>query len=107
MKYRAQRYPTRYPLKLMVGAVAYNTLVTSVSASGMCLQIDQDLAINQDVKLNCTTGAVAGKVMWARDGKVGVMFNRPLGRMELERVRYGLASSGHAGRTKIGFSELR
>ena len=107
MKYRAPRFPTRYPVKLKIGPVGYRSLVTSVSASGVCLSIDQPVAIGQDVALDCPIGQVRGKVKWATDGKVGVMFNRPLARADLDRIRYGLQANVAARRPKIGFAELR
>lgn len=107
MKYRAQRFPTRYPVKLKIGPVGYKSLVTSVSASGVCLSVDQPFAVGQDVALDCPVGQVRGKVKWSTDDKVGVMFNRPLARADLDRIRYGLQSNVAARRQKIGFAELR
>lgn len=107
MKYRAPRFPTRYPVKLKIGPVGYKSMVTSVSASGVCLCVEHQFAVGQDVALDCPIGQVKGKVRWVTDDKVGVQFNRPLARADLDRIRYGLQSNIAPRHQKIGFAELR
>ena len=107
MKFRAQRYPTRYPVKLKVGLVAHPSMITSVSVSGICLAVEQDIPVGQDVVVDCQAGQLRGKVKWSSEDKVGVKFGRPLSRAELERIRFGIQASATARRPKIGFTELR
>lgn len=49
MRYRAQRYPTRYPVKLKVGAVWFKATATSVSESGICLSVDASVTVGENV----------------------------------------------------------
>ena len=107
MKYRAQRFPTRYPVKLIVGPVGYKSLIISISASGVCFTVDQTLAVGQDVALGCLVGQIRGKVKWSSGDKIGVMFNQPIARADLERIRHGLTSNVNAKRAKIGSSDVR
>ncbi len=108
MKYRAQRYPTRYPVTIRVGAVGFRATATSVSASGVCIAMDDAVpAIGEAVMVESPAGKFKGEIRWVNDDKVGVKFSQAIHKSVLERIRYGLQVSHQMRRPKIGFAELR
>jgi len=106
MKFRAQRYPTRYPVSLKVGVVEYMSLVTSVSGGGMCLTVDELVPVGEAVTMECQVGRFKGEVRWAVDDKIGVKFVHPISKGLLDRIRYGMQVSEGMRRPKVGLAEL-
>ncbi|WP_375281522.1 PilZ domain-containing protein [Pseudooctadecabacter sp.] len=104
MKYRAHRFPTRFPVTVRLGAVGYKSLVTSISASGACLSVGESLAVGQSVEVSYSGGRQTAKVCWANGDKAGVTFARPLGKSELDRIRFGCNRTGSAGPRRVGYA---
>lgn len=109
MRYRAQRYPTRYPVKLKVGAVWFKATATSVSESGICLSVDASVTVGENVLIECPVGSFEAVVRWGTENKIGLRFAKAIPSADLSRLRYGLQVSGHARKPNIsvGFSEMR
>jgi len=107
MRYRAQRYPTRYPVTLKVGVVGFKSLATSVSASGICLSIEHPVPVGQAVVMDCAAGTFEGEIRWVTKDRVGVKFNRPINKPVLDLIRYGMQVASNMRRPKVGFAELR
>lgn len=113
MRFRAHRYPTRYPATVVAGGVQMDGVITSVSASGACITLRDGiaphdrLAVGQTIVVNHATCQISATVRWMRDGKTGLTFARPLLPRDLDRLRYGMQSTGlrHAGSSHL--TELR
>lgn len=107
MKYRTHRYPTRFAVKLVVGAVSTPATITSISASGAGVQVDIHLAVGQSVTLTCFGSRIVGTVRWVGPEKAGIAFQRMLGKSELDRIRYGVRSAMQASSHRRNFMEMR
>ncbi|PVA07241.1 PilZ domain-containing protein [Thalassorhabdomicrobium marinisediminis] len=107
MKYRAQRYPTRFQVTLRVGAVGFKSTITSISAMGARITLDQPLAVGQGISLDYAGQRVPAKVRWVRNAAAGVTFDRALPKAELERLRSGLPGIGARPSHRVGFAALR
>lgn len=104
MKYRAHRFPTRFPVTVRLGAVGRKSLVTSISASGACLSIGETLAVGQTIDVTYSGGRLAGKVCWSNGDKAGVTFARPLGKSDLDRIRFGCNPVGSSRPRRVGYA---
>lgn len=57
----------------------FETSARNVSAHGVMLELDMELAPGRPVHIALAgTGRVAGRVAWARDGHTGIAFVEPL-----------------------------
>ena len=107
MKYRAQRYPTRFPVTITKGAVGMKSLVSSISATGACVQVDAPMAVGDKVVLQYLNQRQTGKISWSSTDRAGLVFDRPLGKVELDRIRFGLRSAMAPQSHRRQFSEMR
>lgn len=107
MKYRAQRYPTRFPVKVMIGGSGKQAEINSISGSGARICVDEFLAVGATVTLVYSGGRISGVVQWSTPTLCGIKFGRPLAKSELDRIRYGLRSAMGQRSHRIGFSEMR
>ncbi len=104
MKYRAQRYPTRFPVTLKVGAVGRPCEVTSISASGARVTVDHLFGVGEKVKLTYSGNQVPGTVRWATADAAGIVFDRALNKGDLDRIRFGLRAAGQRPSHRVGFA---
>ena len=107
MKYRAHRYPTRFPVTVKVGALGIRSLISSVSASGACLQLDQPLGVGQPIMIEYSGNRLRATVRWMHDERAGVVFNRMLGKSELDRIRFGLRGGQSTRTSRVGFAMMQ
>ncbi|MEL6960874.1 MAG: PilZ domain-containing protein [Pseudomonadota bacterium] len=103
MKYRSHRFPTRFPVRVKVGAVGLPAMITSISSTGAGLSVEQPMAVGQRVKLSYAGGDVAGTICWSTQDRAGVTFARPLAKSELDRIRFGLRSVHTRPSHRVGF----
>ncbi|MGB3245864.1 MAG: PilZ domain-containing protein [Sulfitobacter sp.] len=107
MKYREQRYPTRFPIVLVVEGVRRQCTVHSISAAGASIVGADQLRIGQEVILDYSVGRMPAVVRWANQRKAGVSFDHDLSLNSLNRIRRGLQTSTHQHFHRTGFTELR
>lgn len=107
MRYRAHRYPTRFPAMIKAGVVAQKGLITSISASGASVQLEIPLAPLQRVVIEFAGGRISGQVVWCSQDRASLKFSMPLGKRELDRIRYGLNAGVSQRSHRIGFAEMR
>ena len=107
MKYRAQRYPTRFQVTLRVGAVGFPSMITSISSEGARVALTQDLGVGQSVTVDYAGQRVAAKIRWVFNSVAGVTFDRPLPKAELDRIRFGLPGGVATRSHRVGYAGLR
>ncbi|SLN55511.1 PilZ domain-containing protein [Pseudooctadecabacter jejudonensis] len=105
MKYRAHRYPTRFPVTVDIGGTGVRAVITSISSSGACLNMQPAPKTGQMLTLRHTNTRHVAKVKWATEDKAGIAFSPPLSKPALDRIRFGVNQiGGHTRPRKIGFA---
>lgn len=109
MKYRAQRYPARQPVHLGVDGKSVQGMMTSVSSTGAGL-IVKDAVVAPGAKLKFSYAGQLGAglpatVRWATTDRIGISFDRPLGRAELDRLRSGVRQGARPVSTRTGYAK--
>ncbi len=111
MKYRAHRHPTRFPVTLDADENRHRTTMSSISASGACVETEQEFLVGKQVVLDYSGGQMRATVCWSTDTQAGVAFGRPLSAAEVEKFRYQspgamFGATQHSRPQTVGFKML-
>lgn len=104
MKYRAHRYPTRFPVNVRLGSVEARCLVTSVSDTGACLEVEHHFDEGLSLVLEASGLRLSGEVKWYKENRIGLAFDRRLSKVEVDRLRFRMQGGGYQHRPHVGFA---
>jgi len=74
MKYRANRYPTRFKVVVMHNDRKLDCTMLDVSESGARLHNLSDVPVGDDVAVKSRFGTANGQVRWVKGGFCGIEF---------------------------------
>ena len=107
MKYRARRFPTRYPIDVRRGRSLGRCIMENISFSGAGLLTDEPVNVDEVIVLEAPQGPIRANVKWAGSGKVGVAFEAELPAFVLDQFRYAVRSLGPGAYQNRNLTELR
>lgn len=107
MKFRAQRYPTRYKGDIKKGSETFDCTILSISTGGARIAMDKLPDVGEKVIVDYPGGESAALVKWARNGEIGVAFDRALESYWVDRIRFGLQASIAQSARMVRFTEMR